>query len=258
MATDATHAMRTHELDLAIPLIPAGAKLLELGAGDGWQAAQLSKCGFSVAAIDIVGSAKHSPRYFPVMEYDGTALPLQDNSFDAVYSSNVLEHISNFPTTQAELARVLKPGGIAVHCVPSAVWRIWTTLGHPIYAARWGVNLVRNGFLSRNRSPGSRSPEQLENLGLLSLLRLALVPTRHGEHGSWLSEHFLFTKSHWKSRFEETGWEVISVHPTGLFYSGNEVLGLKVPIHSRMRIANILGSSSLIFILRATTCLGRL
>lgn len=250
MANDVAHAMRTYELELATPLLPAGARVLELGAGDGWQASRLSEQGFAVTAIDVGGSTNRRPQYFPVMEYDGTTLPFPDNSFDAVYSSNVMEHVVEFDKVQSELARVLTPGGIAVHCVPSATWRIWTTLGHPVRVARRTLNHVSRRQPRENSPTSGHHPGQRSDRSLHRLLRMAGLPRRHGEHGNLLTEHYLFSKWHWRHRFRKTGWEIESERPTGIFYSGDEILGLRLPIHSRTRIAHWLGSSTVIFVLR--------
>jgi SAM-dependent methyltransferase len=51
---------------------------------------------------------------------DATALPYEDGGFDAVYSASVLEHIRDDGDVTAahEIARVLRPGGIAAITVP--------------------------------------------------------------------------------------------------------------------------------------------
>lgn len=243
--------MRSAELSLAMRLLPAGGRILELGAGDGWQASLLTQHGFAVTPVDVASAAPGAAQYAPVTIYDGWTLPFPDGSFDAVYSSNVLEHIGDFDRIQAELARVLAIHGIAVHCVPSATWRIWTTLGHPIYAARWIIrNFRKTDIPLTDQSRVGHLADQFERKGVLRLLRLGLIAPKHGEHGNFVSEHFLFSRRSWKRRFEQTEWQVSAIRPTDLFYSGNELLGLRLSSQFRKGLAKVLGSSTCIFVLR--------
>ena len=242
--------MRSAELALAMPLLPSGGRILELGAGDGWQASLLAQHGFTVTPVDVASAATGTAQFVPVTIYDGWTLPFQDGSFDAVYSSNVLEHVKDFDRIQAELKRVLTIDGVAVHCVPSATWRFWTTMGHPFHAVRWAWNSRRHSTSPANQSQARRIADQPGGKSVLGLLRLGLIAPRHGEYGNLLSEHYLFSHRGWKRRFEQTGWQIDSVRSTGLFYSGNEIFGLHLSSHHRMQMARLLGSSTSIFVLR--------
>jgi SAM-dependent methyltransferase len=52
--------------------------------------------------------------------YDGKTLPFEDNSFDAIFTSEVFEHIFNLPEIIRELHRVLRPGGQILLTCPFA------------------------------------------------------------------------------------------------------------------------------------------
>lgn len=53
--------------------------------------------------------------------YDGRKLPFENNSFDNVFSSEVIEHISNLDDIIIEINRVLKPNGLFFLTTPF-VW----------------------------------------------------------------------------------------------------------------------------------------
>ena len=123
-----------------LPRLPAGTSVLEIGAGAGWQARTLAELGFAVQAIDVdvAGAGYKEIREWPVILYDGDRIPFSDRCFDIVFSSNVLEHIPQVDRFQAEIKRVLTPGGIAVHVVPTGSWRFWTNLAYyPVLARRY-------------------------------------------------------------------------------------------------------------------------
>jgi ubiquinone/menaquinone biosynthesis C-methylase UbiE len=53
--------------------------------------------------------------------YDGKTIPFDDNHFDSVLSSEVLEHVFNLEQILSELYRVMKPGGHMLITLPF-VW----------------------------------------------------------------------------------------------------------------------------------------
>lgn len=55
----------------------------------------------------------------PLLQFDLTACPLPDGSFDGIALLNVLEHIEEDEVALAHIARILKPGGIVVIEVPA-------------------------------------------------------------------------------------------------------------------------------------------
>lgn len=98
--------------------IPAGATLLDAGAGDqphrhaakhliytSQDFGSFKEDDYSYAPIDIVG--------------DVWDINVKDESFDAVLCTEVLEHIPYPVETIRELSRVLRPGGILILTAPS-------------------------------------------------------------------------------------------------------------------------------------------
>jgi SAM-dependent methyltransferase len=234
-------AIREAEVTDALALLPQHSKLLELGGGDGFQARILADAGHEVVSIDV---APRQPSYFPVLAYDGQSIPFPDARFDAVFSSNVLEHVKDLDRTFSELRRVLKANALAVHIVPAPVWRVWTTLTHYAWLAQLvgskltGVRSTKSG--SESPSPVSRRPSMRKALGL----------DPHGEYSNALAELYYFSRRRWERVFRSNGFRVLSHSPGNLFYTGHLLLP-SLSISARRKLAASLGSACHVFVTRA-------
>ncbi len=112
-----------------------GHMVLDLGCGFGRHAFEVLRRGAKVVACDMALHELHEVRatYAAMAEVgeieetsaaftsagDATRLPFQDNTFDRIIASEVLEHIHNDEDALDELFRVLKPDGILAITVPS-------------------------------------------------------------------------------------------------------------------------------------------
>lgn len=92
--------------------IPSGSEILEIGAGPGNECSQmLSEIG-TVVGLDIDPDVKNNQWLASAHVFDGRKMPFADCSFDACVSNFVLEHVSHPAEHFAEIARVLRPGGV--------------------------------------------------------------------------------------------------------------------------------------------------
>jgi 2-polyprenyl-6-hydroxyphenyl methylase / 3-demethylubiquinone-9 3-methyltransferase len=98
----------------------AGLEVLDLGCAGGFMAEALAARGAKVTGIDPASEAIEAARAHarvegPQIAYDvgvGEALPYGAASFDAIVCVDVLEHVSDLTQVLAEVARVLRPGGL--------------------------------------------------------------------------------------------------------------------------------------------------
>lgn len=225
-------------------IVQLGPRILEVGAGFGWQAERLSERGLEVTALDIESSKYTRYSAYPIQLYDGSKLPFPDNSFDVVYSSQMLHEVPDQEAFLKEQARVLKPEGTLIHSLPSAQVRILGVLLHHVWAVQEGLRRLR-GVSAATELEKTDELEAPIAAKLLGYLRHALFPMRVGTRGTWLHEIFWFTEAGWRSLFTRSGLAVKAVRRSGLCYSPHTLLGSNLSLDRRRKLARTVGSSSL-------------
>lgn len=110
-------------------IVPSGARILELGCGEGEDAAALAALGHHVTATDFVARliernrlrhADDSRLEFRPMRID-EPFPFAAGAFDAVYAHLTLHYFTNAVTREIfrEIRRVLRPGGLVLFACKS-------------------------------------------------------------------------------------------------------------------------------------------
>ena len=103
-------------------LAPVEGMVLDLGCGPGAMTVPLLEMKYQVVSTDIssamVADVSRRSRELGVEPRvavaDAAALPFLDRSFDAVVTTGVLEYVPDMRRAMREIARVLRPGGVAV------------------------------------------------------------------------------------------------------------------------------------------------
>ncbi len=112
-----------------------GDRVLDVGSGFGRHVYECARRQARVVALDyaadevvqtrdtlaaMVEAGEIPPeRLIGVLRADGRRLPFADDTFDAVITSEVLEHIQDDVTAIDEMVRVLRPGGRFAATVPA-------------------------------------------------------------------------------------------------------------------------------------------
>lgn len=244
--------IRRAELDSILDLFPPGARVLEIGGGAGFQAALLAGHGCLVQSIDVASRPdparqRYSRQHFPVSTYDGRSLPFPSSSFDIVYSSHALYHAVPLQPMLAEIARVLVPGGVAIHVLPSASWRFWTALVHYPHLS---VKAFQRLCGRRIPAPSVASAAAPTAKKKRSRLRAVLIPAPLGFGSNVFAEWIGFRQSSWRRVFLAAGYRVVSSRRGPLFYTGF-LMAPRLPISLRRLFAHLLGPACFVWTMSA-------
>ena len=102
--------------------------VLDIGCGTAFTSRALAQHGHRVVALDRRPEGLRSRRQDTdapaLLQAEATSLPLRDSVFDVVMLLDVLEHVDDGAVLR-EVARVLRPDGLALVTVPALPW-LWS------------------------------------------------------------------------------------------------------------------------------------
>ena len=128
--------------------LPAGARLLDLGCGDGQDAGDLSRRGYQVVGVDrtsaFLSTGRRRYRSLLLVRADLRALPFQAMSFDGLWAAASLMHLPKPEACRVltDLCRLTRSGGFFAATVTYGVKSRLVTDGWVPgrYFARWRKN----------------------------------------------------------------------------------------------------------------------
>jgi 2-polyprenyl-6-hydroxyphenyl methylase/3-demethylubiquinone-9 3-methyltransferase len=103
--------------------VPQSGRILDLGCGAGEFSQFIANAGYRPVGIDIAEAAidrarrEHPQLEFRVMNADLT-IPANPAEFDAVWSTEVIEHVFDVHLHFCEINRVLRDGGVCILTTP--------------------------------------------------------------------------------------------------------------------------------------------
>ncbi len=244
------HILDIREADISAlaAQFPRGARILELGGGNGYQASLIASWGCEVESIDVQPPPAGAPRFHPVQQYDGSNIPFADGSFDIVFSSAVLEHVPDPVPLLRETRRVMKADAIGIYVLPSTSWRFWTLLAHYPYLVKRALGWTRPAPTATNAVASSAAPTR----SVWERVRRLLVSSAHGEYPTAVSELYYYSKTRWAKVFAKSGLQIAAVAGNGVFYTGYRNFP-SVSQAPRRLLARFLGSPCHVFTVRKTT-----
>jgi len=105
-------------IDSTLADFPAGSELLDVGCGTGFDLKRFTSRGFKVSGVEPAEAmrtlAQANNPTATIIPGDIERLPLPDATFDVVLCIEVIRYLGKPNLALRELARVTKPGGVAV------------------------------------------------------------------------------------------------------------------------------------------------
>lgn len=111
-------------LDFLRGALRRGDRALDLGSGAGEFTAAMAEAGAIAIGAEVAEAAleraraRHPEQDFRLVPFDGP-LPFEDASFDLVWASEVIEHVTDTARWLSEVRRVLGPRGRLLLTTPS-------------------------------------------------------------------------------------------------------------------------------------------
>lgn len=164
-----------------VPDLRPGARVLEIGFGNGDYCRELLAHGWEVHGVEFDAGMVDHAKNLGVLAYCGTVEQARypEASFDAVIGWHVFEHLYDPLGTAKEVFRILKPGGIFVVGVPNAgsverriFGRNWYALELPRHLFHFAPGTLRTLF----EVAGFRDIKVTQEASVLNVL-MSLVMT---------------------------------------------------------------------------------
>src|SRR3989338_1638893 len=118
-------------------------KILDIGCNEGYYVKRIEDYTENVLGIDASERAVREAVTSKVEIGDAISLRFESESFDKIYSLNVIEHMSDVSKFLSEATRVLKTGGEMIIVYPmepvrgiQAIWPAIRNYGNPFLAGK--------------------------------------------------------------------------------------------------------------------------
>lgn len=167
------------------PHVPAGGRILDLGAGNCWMSFRLALAGYAPSAVDLLTNPQdglgaavhfrgHLPALFPRFQAELSRLPFQSGLFDAVIFNASFHYAEDADEALGEALRCARVGGVVV--ISDTPWYRRDESGRRMVAERRTKFLAEYG----SASDSLKSIEYLTDERLMALAdRADIVWTIH-------------------------------------------------------------------------------
>lgn len=211
------HATRRREIELIFSGCPPRTfpAALEIGAGDGYQSTLLETYAdrLVVTDLDVTRVPSRRSDRVEVRPCDAAAVgkAFPPGEFDLVFSSNMLDDVSNLGLALWSVHKVLRDDGIAVHVIPSPFWKLCSFgLFFSLLIPRGLRYLARRTMLGNGKAalmPPNNPRTPLNGTSW----RQRLWPPPIGPYRGHFDEFWSNRKARWVHEFQRAGFRVVRI-----------------------------------------------
>lgn len=199
--TEVARTSKQYTVD-CVPTSPA-LDILDVGCGSGANSVALAAKGHRLHGVDLSETAIERYRSYG---FDGRTCDIEeglaypDATFDVVFCSEVIEHMTSPEVLVAEMNRVLKPSGRLVLSTPNSAFWLYRVLGILGYTVGELQHPKHFQFFSRRSLLKLLKSAQLEPVQLMGRNMYLILPEAAG--AGWLLSGLGFKR---ETRFRTGG-----------------------------------------------------
>ena len=196
---------------------------LEIGAGDGFLSQILSRYTENLICTEInedrLCKNELSNVRYQTLDAEKISEAFAPETFDLVFSSNLLEHLPNADKTLRGIHSILIDNGISIHVLPNRTWKITTVLCYIPNRITLTIDKLMAGRLFKRR-PGHKFGHSCkakyggnnQKIGRKKQSRLTklFLPPVHGISDNTFREFQAFGEKRWIQRFESAGFDIVA------------------------------------------------
>lgn len=190
---------------------------LELGAGDGFQATLLTRYSSKLISTElnpaILKNKNTDLIEYRICDAEKVIEVFDKKQFDLIFSSNLLEHLSNPHQTLGGVHELLKDEGITIHIIPNPFWKFC----HLLFYIPNRCLIALERIAKKGRFTSEAEQDKTGN-NRKSLAHRMFTLRPHGVSKGNIREFFAFSKSRWIREFEKANLELVKI--------------IKGPVHS--------------------------
>lgn len=220
------HDLRRREMEVVFRHCPRKVfgKVLELGAGDGFVSSIMAEYTEKLISTDMnserLNMSDKGNMTFRICDAENISDVFNDEKFDMIFSSSLLEHLPDCEKALGEIHRALADTGVCIHLLPNRCWKLVTIL---LYIPNKIAVTAEKAFAGRlfKRRPGHKWGKAYKqkfggnNMKLgrrrQFFLSKPFLPRMHGVSSNTIAEFIAFGKKQWIKKFESAGFKVLAV-----------------------------------------------